>query len=254
MSSIARSSISGILDTIIAQEQAKGKSRREAMVTAMREAAKMRFEANGRAMKYMERFLSGKGGEESFKWEELSRDDATVKKRVHSELVRRTLQIPTLREQYENPPSKAPDSVITIFQPNFSSVDWWGALGTFNINFLVRQPPSTPVPYVQVRIWGENEYKWHPDRDSASQKLHKIGDELTQPGTPRAKNFLIKMEPIDISVSINDMTICTLMQENPVGPGSLPTKKAMAKAKDKIAELGYSDVLINTMSNFFTGN
>lgn len=85
------------------------------------------------------------------------------------------------------------DPIITIFQKNYSTLGWWGALGTFPVRFE-RVSVDERKKRVFVRLTGSDEYRWHAEDESRiTVRLHQFGQRLVELGA--AKNFTMVAKP-----------------------------------------------------------
>jgi hypothetical protein len=178
----------------------RGRSQDQRDKSALELAKWVTMKPGGRAEKYLNHFLGGSGNPVEFTMKDLLSEDSLVSTRVEMELLRKlpALSNKSTPADIVNPRTKvgserhewSVDPCITIFQKNFSNQDWWYALGTFNINWKVLQ---TSAQHHYVKVWGENEYKWHPEEDRITQCLHQAGDRLAHTG--KGRNFMMRSIP-----------------------------------------------------------
>jgi hypothetical protein len=158
------------------------------------------FEDASLPIEYMRHFCFGAGKAKIFQLTDLVSEDRGARARVYGEVVRRSLEVLTLREKSGNyTPSSGSviDPEITIFQSNFNTTKWWGALGTFGVTFekVASVPPDRPFP---VLLSGCNLYQWHPTENRPTRKIHEMGARLLALGF--ANNFRMCATPMVISV------------------------------------------------------
>ncbi len=229
------------------------------LAATLRECGQIGYGNRTPATTLMELFLGGVTDKWDFEFNELFAADADVKNRVYSEVVRRSLRLPTQREKLDlhkvkgrgvlNPQElgrranqpipgtgvlkreefdkkldSAIDPVISIFQRNYINPGWWGALGTFPVSFAIVST-SPDGERLFVKLSGENMYDWHPDDSKrATQELHKMAKRLIE--LKAAKPFVMRAKPRTFVVnvrsrSIDDVSVwMTDIQNNPDNLGS----------------------------------
>lgn len=241
--------ISSMVDTMIKDEMRRGASRPDAIKLAMLEVGKIMFDEGGRARRFLARFLRGQREEMPIIWAELEKEDKNVRQRVHGEIVRRVLGIDTITEKLLAGTAAAPDKTcITLFQSTYAILDWKYALGSFDIYYEVINPPKTPRPFIDVKIWGRNEYKWYENDDRVTKKIHEVCSELVRLG--KSKPFWMVLKPTTISVEISQANILaasTGFQVNPKAGFPLLNAEQLKKARLKAEELGYGSLLLNSV-------
>lgn len=174
----------------------------EALVATLRDVGEIMFGKSGMAIDYIDHFLGKSGQEKSFPLADLLAANPTIEKRVIMESKRRALNVKTntgSRMSLKEGKSylSGLDPCITVFQKNYDDVQWWGALGTFQVRM------SHPV-YNQDRdvfsfiLTGDDEYRWAPDEDRPSQTIHKIAQKLVDMNL--ARNFPVKGQSMMMSV------------------------------------------------------
>jgi hypothetical protein len=134
---------------------------------------------------YMNHYVNGHGAK-SFNTIDLLSQDRGARDRVYPEVIRRVLEINTKREQdllkHATPVyPKAIDPIITVKQINYDTMKWWGALGTFNIEFTPVGTRSEGTEIV-VCLHGTDTYRWSKERSGLSEKIHLLGLKLSALG------------------------------------------------------------------------
>lgn len=183
-----------VFDSLLQAEIEQGKSRNDGLANVLIQAVDARYGPHGRAMKHMRHFLSGKGTEVTFALTDLLTEDKGAAARVSGEVLRRANDIMTVSEvrntQKPMTPKHKIDPVITLFQKTFAVEDWAGALGTFPITWELIACPAKKTSPLTVLLRGENEYRWHPNDERLTRKLHQFAQELIEAG--KAKPFTMK--------------------------------------------------------------
>ena len=208
-------------------------------------AKRIRMEPGGRAEEYLDHFLLGSGKSKNFDIGELIASDKGVSNRLQSEVVRRVLNIRTIREKDQDQrmtltAAAAQDRrVITIFQKNYENTDWQLSLGTFPFTWEVIGM-STDKRFIIVTIGGQNTYKWHPSDQRITQFLHRAGHRLAEGGG--ARNFEMVARPLVFRVSTVNremLQLVTLKQTNPTPRGLFgsETSEAFNQANRVIIEI-----------------
>lgn len=240
--------IAGMINAMIKKEMDRGAARSDAIKLAMLGVADIMFDPKGRAKRNLARFLSGRGETMPVLWFELEKEDKNVRARVHGELVRRVLGIDTITETWlKGTPAEPDKSTITLFQHTYAVSDWMYALGSFDIKFEVLRPPSTPAPYIHARIWGTNVYRWYADENRVTKRIHEVCSELVKTG--KSKPFDLVMKPTEITVELNADNLNnanTGFQTNPNSGAKLLTPEQKKRAYQKAADLGYSNILLQS--------
>lgn len=191
--SVFRNGIKGFADStfegLLQSEIDSGKSRVDALRAVLIQAVSARYGSNGKAMKHMKHFIGGTGNFLEVSLEDLIREDTGVRTRLNGELLRRANGITTLKESYEASimSRQIIDTRITLFQKTFAVEDWAGALGSFDIIWEIIACPARKSSPLTVALSGKNIYKWHPDDNRITQKLHEYASELVDLGG--AKEF-----------------------------------------------------------------
>jgi hypothetical protein len=192
---------------------------------------------DGRAAKFLDHFLRGAGSDIVFDCATLLKEDAGVRRRVQSEIDRRLKLHPGLAERKLS----GGDFLIPIRQKDYEVQDWCYALGSFAIEWEVIQEPelhtraaqcssktghdwldsgtmmlsrSRPpgilkpsrLPPSKVKVYGANEYKWHPAAPRVTQCIHQAGDRLTRSNLLHASNYWMIASPclMDLRTGLPD--------------------------------------------------
>jgi hypothetical protein len=92
------------------------------------------------------------------------------------------------------------DYLIPIRQKDYAISDWKNALRSFSIEWELFELSSDKKRSF-AKVWGANEYKWHPAADRVTQCIHQAGDRLTRSKQIKAKNFWMKAMPSLIVIS-----------------------------------------------------
>ena len=202
---------------------------KQALAATLREIGGILFGATGRAMKHIDHFIGATGTEMDVPLDRLLAEDQSVKDRLIEETYRRALRIPTVREQANLDRQSAGlvslvhpggiDPEITIFQHNYSSTDWWGALGTYSVRLDVVGNLTARSSSVAVLLQGDNLYTWHPKEDRSSKRVHEIGARLEQLGG--GKSFPMRSKPTMVLIDTSRAAILrlTTMQQTNPNPG-----------------------------------
>ena len=223
----ARNSINEVVDQILKKYQLSTEISKinnddgDKLQKAFIEIGETMFDKNSLPLDYMKHFIIGKGKTKYFELAELFAEDKNVRRRVYSEVTRRSLKVKTIAETARADKSCTKveggiDPVITIFQKNYETVKWWGALGTFPITYTPAATMRNKESRFPVIIKGENLYQWHPDEDRTSKKVHQIGARLVQ--IRKADNFVIRGKPVLVMVDPQHkdiLKLTTMTQENP---------------------------------------
>lgn len=215
------------------------KEQSEALIAAFLECGETIFSDCAEPLDFMRHYIHGGGKEIEISLEALFREDRGANERVMNEIIRRDQGIQTIREKNTNSISTPlhganTDPIITIFQRNFSTLRWWGCLGTYNISFQRIAARSTDRP--RFMIEGTGIYMWHEDRAGLSEKIHKMGVKLLNWGV--ASNFEMKGRPLIAVMGNSPITnrkfneAVTIKQTNPNHSSSVGSVYAMKVAKD----------------------
>jgi hypothetical protein len=216
----------------------------------LRDVGQIMFSNCPRALANIDRFLDGTGKDWEFDLLDLLSEDKNASERIHGELIRRVLKINTRAERSIKARATpvhedAIDPEITLFQSTYSSKDWWGALGTFNIRF-------TPIASLSdgrifVRLTGQNTYKWYKDESRVTQSLHRMAVELE--AAKQARNFEMKVKPRTYVVSTALKSF--LVFERQVDPKAgvlerltsrMDARTALQFAQDKLSDISWRDL------------
>jgi hypothetical protein len=200
------------IQRLLEKNKAQFDDEAEYLSQTLRDAATIMFGEADPAYMCMDRFLKGSGEAWEFDLNELFGADKGARSRVFSETIRRALQLPTLHERenvkgfgvwapavLDEKIRQVIDPVITIFQRNYSTLEWWGALGTYNISWEV-VGRSGAKDRLFVKLSGDGEYRWHPQDNRSTKALHQMGHRLTELG--KAKNFPMIGKPRTFSVDV----------------------------------------------------
>jgi hypothetical protein len=175
----------------------------------------------GRAAEYLDHFLGGSGTPKEFSIEQLLSEDKNVKDRLTNEIVRRVLNIKTLREKGQDQKMSLTEAaqkdreVITIFQKNYDNEDWNNALGTYPFTWDVIGV-TDDKKFIKVSIKGQDTYEWHPGDSRQTKFLHEAGDRLKKTG--QAKEFEMIARPYTYYISTENkdlLEMITFEQTNP---------------------------------------
>ena len=196
--------------------------RTDAMRAAFRDIIGIMFGKSGLAVDYAEHFLTANGTDLTFPLSKLLGQDRTVRDRVLGETWRRALKIKTDYEKRAtlvdgDPSMGGIDPTITLFQSNFSSIQWWGALGTFPIRMTVPKMDLNAQIFT-VTLEGLDTYRWAPGEDRISRSVHKLADSLIKANA--AKNFGIYGERCFVTIDRSMAKVIeakSAMQINPRG-------------------------------------
>ena len=165
--------IDELAKSLFAKRKLEKGTEAETLTKTLQDVGEIMFGKTGMAVDYLNTFLAGKAPETTFKLLDLFAANPTVKDRVMAEITRRVFGV---RTKYEKRATlregknwlSGLDPCITVYQPNYDDVQWWGALGTFKIS-IAHPVQDEKSGKVGVMIYGEDEYKWAPDEKRPSQ-------------------------------------------------------------------------------------
>ena len=192
---------------IYAKYAAKNLSEKDALAATLRDVGQIMFGTKGLAVDYLELFLKpGEDKAQSFTLNSLLKDNPTIKDRVNAEVSRRVLGVKTAYEKRSSLKDGVNwlgglDPCITVFQKNYDDVQWWGALGTFQIK-IAHPAHSVAHGTTTVTVYGEDIYKWAPEEGRTSQIIHRMADKLEKMGA--ASRFAITTPPMLIQLNAVD--------------------------------------------------
>lgn len=195
---IYKASIEVVCTSVDLYAKAVGESKAIADVMLFEMAKELKMNPEGRAAKFVDHFLFGGGEDIVFSAGQLLNDDPGVRKRVSDAIVESLRNKPSLLTKRKN--MSGGDYLIPIRQRDYVISDWKNALGSFAIEWeLVNL--SSDKKRTFAKVWGANEYKWHPAADRVTQCIHQAGDRLTRSKEIRARNFWMKAMPSVIVIS-----------------------------------------------------
>lgn len=154
--------------------------------------------SGGRAEEYLRHYLNGTGLPKTFGAHLLINEDAGVKVRLSSEIV---VQLANRLDPVTGQVMPGARGQVWLRQQpmDFKNRDWLFAIGSFLMEweFVEQFTGQGGVPFVTVRVHGQNEYRWDPETQRRSACVHRAADRLRTPGggfTP-AKNFTMHALP-----------------------------------------------------------
>lgn len=211
--------------------KSEGQSQEFADIVLFELAKAIKMKPEGRAAKFLDHFLFGNGDPIEFDCATLIKEDRGVRQRVKSEISRRLQSCPRLSARKMSGGA----FLIPIRQRDYEVSDWLNALGSFAIEWEVvdtqrsvgrgslgsstlgrdwidpgtlsltrntspsarHEPPLLPQ---KVKIYGANEYKWHPAAPRVTQCLHQAGDRLAK-SRVKSMNFWMIARPCVMDLS-----------------------------------------------------
>jgi hypothetical protein len=196
--------------------KSQGWSQEQADIVLFELARAIQLKPNGRATKFLDHFLFGNGEPIEFDCLTLIMEDRGVRQRVKEEITRRLQQRPDLRTRRTSGgdfliPIRQKDYQVSDWLNALGSyaIEWeavdesigtsasgpvcssaigqdWIDFGTLSRTRMMSpasRSPFEPCGGLQTpgraRIYGANEYKWHPASPRVTQCLHQAGDRLT---------------------------------------------------------------------------
>jgi hypothetical protein len=212
-----------VCDAVDRYAKSQGWSQEQADIVLFELAKAIKMKPNGRAAKFLDHFLFGNGDPIEFDCATLIREDRGVRQRVKDEITRRLQRRPDLRTRRTSGgdfliPIRQSDYQVSDWLNALGSyaIEWEAfeesigtsargslcssALGQEWIDFGTLSRTKMPSPAnrsssghcgvldspQKARIYGANEYKWHPAAPRVTQCLHQAGDRLT---TSRIKSM-----------------------------------------------------------------
>lgn len=193
-----KASIELVCASVDLYSKAVGESKVIADVMLFEMAKEIKMKPHGRAAKFVDHFLFGGGEDIVFSTALLLNEDVGVRKRVSDVIMERLHNNPGLSNRNRN--MSGGDYLIPIRQKDYAVPDWKNALGSFSIEWELFELSSDRKRSF-AKVWGANEYKWHPAADRVTQCIHQAGDRLTRAKEIKARNFWMKAMPSLISIS-----------------------------------------------------
>ena len=187
-----KASVELVCTSVDLYAKAVGETKSIADVMLFEMAKEIKMRPNGRAAAFVDHFLFGGGEDVEFSARTLLEEDAGVRKRVADEIAERVKKNPALKKKARM--ISGGDYVIPIRQRDYANSDWKNALGSFAIEWEFVDLMAEKNNLV-AKVWGANEYKWHPAADRVTQCIHQAGDRLTRSKQIRARNFWMKASP-----------------------------------------------------------
>jgi hypothetical protein len=176
--------------------QKAGHSQAVADATLLHLAKQIKMKPSGRAALFIGHFIAGRGEDITFNSATLLNEDPGVRRRVSTQIVERLRKNPGLSDKRMS----GGDFVVSIRQRDYVIDDWQLALGSFAFEWEVVNK-SGDKKRTFARVWGANEYKWHPAAARVTQCLHQAGDRLTRSEEIKSKNFWMVATPTVIVIS-----------------------------------------------------
>ena len=195
---IYKASIEVVCTAVDLYAKASGDSKAIADVMLFEMAKEIKMKPEGRAAKFVDHFLFGGGEDIVFGAGTLLNEDLGVRKRVSDGIVERVRNDPSLLKSDKK--MSGGEYLISIRQRDYANSDWRNALGSFSIEWEFATL-SQDKNRMFAKVWGANEYKWHPAADRVTQCIHLAGDRLTRSKEVKAKNFWMKATPAVIVIS-----------------------------------------------------
>ncbi|MCO6416840.1 hypothetical protein JYK14_11810 [Siccirubricoccus sp. KC 17139] len=146
---------------------------------------------------FFDQYLGGSGNVFTISTEDLLKEDSAARLRVEGEITRRALLFGS------DPSHRRRGNIafldfrgqLNIKQRNYSTVKWWGALGSFFINYFATQG-DWQTGAVRVKIVGGDTYRWDPNNyDRPTVCFHQLCARLEELGG--AKQFPIYGTPAE---------------------------------------------------------
>lgn len=224
-----RAAISLVCEAVKLYASNAGESQEFSDVFLFELARAAEMSPDGRAAKFLEHFIFGGGEPIEFECADLVKEDAGVRRRVTSEISR----LLKANAQLTNRHLSGGEFFVSIRQRDFEVSDWRNALGSFGVQWeVVASPPMGgsmctssrggdwidagtnaltrhrapdiladfyAVTPKKVRIYGANEYKWHPAANRVTQCVHQAGDRLTR-SRMHSMNFWMIAKPCTIDL------------------------------------------------------
>lgn len=191
-----KQSIELVCNAVSLYARVTGESKTIADVLLLEIARQIKMNPEGRASQFLDHFLFGGGEDIVFESGLLLNEDIGVRKRLSSEILHRVSSGPSGDERTISGGA----FVVSIRQKDFAVQDWQFALGSFAFEWELVQL-SSDKKRLFAKVWGANEYKWHPAADRVTQCIHKAADRLTGAKEVRAKNFWMVARPCTIVVA-----------------------------------------------------
>lgn len=214
--------IDEVAKTIFAKHSSAKLNEKDALIATLRDVGNMMFGNKGMAVDYLNLFIEGKNEAQNFDLKNLLKDNPTIKDRVDNEVRRRILGVKTAYEKRATLREGVNwlgglDPCITVFQKNYDHVQWWGALGTFQIK-IAHPSHSVGQGKTTVTVYGEDVYKWAPEENRPSQIIHQMADKLEKMGV--AKRFPVTTNPMIIRLDhIDRITVRNVVTNKDSGRG-----------------------------------
>jgi hypothetical protein len=154
----------------------------------------MKMMPNGKAAEFLDHFLYGGGKPKTFQTHALLTQDVRLRTVLITEINRRLQRNPNLVNRMQS----GGDFLVPIRQRDFGNNDWRLALGSFPFEWQVTGSGNSPNERL-IKVWGANEYKWHPSADRVTQCLHQAGNRLHKAKTVASKNYWMHAAPCILS-------------------------------------------------------
>lgn len=193
-----KASIELVCTSVDLYAKAVGESKSIADVMLFEMAKEIKMKPDGRAAKFVDHFLFGGGEDIVFSTGTLLNEDVGVRKRVSDVIMERLHDNSELIKREKS--MSGGDYLISIRQKDYAISDWRNALGSFSIEWELFDL-SADKKKTFAKVWGANEYKWHPAADRVTQCIHQAGDRLTRSKEIKARNFWMKALPSLIVIS-----------------------------------------------------
>lgn len=232
-----KAAVEAICKAVDLYAKTSGQSQEHADVVLFELAKTIKMKPDGRAAKFLDHFLFGNGASIEFDCSALIMEDKGVRYRIRTEIWNRLQDNSGLG--YRN--MSGGSFLIPIRQRDYQVLDWQFALGSFAIEWEVVEPFGNPnslygpvhggridsvaslylrsrspgslydcsVIPTKVKIYGANEYKWHPAASRVTQCLHQAGDRLTK-SRIKSMNFWMIARPcvIDLHTGLPSIRSC----------------------------------------------
>ena len=226
-----KAAIDLVCDAVDAYHRNTGQSKEMSDVFLFELAKAVEMEPEGRAAKFLDHFIFGNGEPIAFDCAQLVKDDAGVRRRITSQIRSRLLADAHLCHRNIS----GGDFLVAIRQKDYEVGDWKNALGSFPLEWevvdalecsvagplcvstrgtdwldpgttaLTRHRAPNPLGNLmfampkRVKVYGANEYKWHPAAKRVTQCIHQAGDRLTR-SKIRSMNFWMVARPCVIDL------------------------------------------------------
>lgn len=224
-----KAAINLVCEAVKLYASAAGESEESADVFLFELAKAVEMSPDGRAAKFLEHFIFGHGQPIKFECADLVEEDAGIRRRITSEISRRLTANAELTHRHLS----GGEFCVSIRQKDFEVPDWCLALGSYAIEWRVVNSPALggsmcassrgndwidpgtnaltrhrgpdtladfyAVKPKKVRIYGANEYRWHPAANRVTQCIHQAGDRLTR-SRLHSMNFWMIAKPCTIDL------------------------------------------------------